>query len=75
MELAPNLVLTKEYVPIGVLLMIFESRPDVLPQVVALAFRSGNALLLKGGKEASNTNTALLGVVHKSLAEATGGRY
>jgi delta-1-pyrroline-5-carboxylate synthetase len=68
-ELADGLVLEEVRVPIGVLLVIFEARPDVLPQVAALAIRSGNGLILKGGKEALHTNTVLHGVITRTIEQ------
>ena len=63
MEIAPDLILEQVTAPLGVLLIIFESRPDALPQIASLAIRSGNGLLLKGGKEAARTNAALHQVI------------
>tara|TARA_B110000208_G_C11763008_1_gene427605 strand:+ start:117 stop:2021 length:1905 start_codon:yes stop_codon:yes gene_type:complete len=73
-ELAEGLELTKVTTPIGVLLIIFESRPDSLPQIAALALRSGNGLLLKGGKEAARSNAALHGIIAAAIERSSGGR-
>jgi len=58
-ELDEGLELTQVRSPIGVLLIIFESRPDVVIQIGSLALRSGNGVLLKGGSEATESNRVL----------------
>ena len=58
-ELDEGLILRKVQTPIGVLAVIYESRPDAGPQIAALAIRTGNSVLLKGGREAAHTNAAL----------------
>lgn len=62
-ELDDNLFLEKINVPIGVIGMIFEARPDALVQIASLCLKSGNCLALKGGSEAMNTNRALYKVI------------
>jgi glutamate-5-semialdehyde dehydrogenase len=68
-ELDDGLVLERVSCPLGLLGVVFESRPDALVQIVGLAWKSGNAVLLKGGREATTTNQALIAIVHGVLAE------
>jgi glutamate-5-semialdehyde dehydrogenase len=69
-EMDEGLVLSKESCPLGVVAVVFESRPDVVPQVAALALKSGNAILLKGGAEAARSNRALTTIWRNALAES-----
>jgi glutamate-5-semialdehyde dehydrogenase len=62
-----GLELTRVTCPLGVLGVVFESRPDALIQISALALKSGNAVLLKGGREARHSNAALLDAVQEAL--------
>ena len=57
--------------PIGVLLVIFEARPEVIANITALALKSGNAVILKGGKESTNSFAAIARVVSEALAATT----
>lgn len=66
-ELDDGLVLKKITSPIGVLGIIFEARPDVIAQISSLAIKSGNAVILKGGSEAKETNTAIYDVISEAL--------
>ena len=68
-ELAENLRLYRVSCPIGVIGVIFESRPDALIQISSLCIKSGNAVLLKGGREALRTNQVLCACVRKALEE------
>ena len=65
-----GLELTQVTCPLGVLAIIFESRPDAAPQIGSLAIKSGNAVLLKGGREAQRTNRVLVDALRNGLAEA-----
>lgn len=57
-------------IPLGVVAVIYEARPNVTTDIAALCLKSGNAAILRGGKEAINTNTALHAVVSGVLAES-----
>lgn len=69
-ELDEGLILSQVSAPIGVIAMIFESRPDALVQIASLALKSGNALVLKGGSEAANSNRVLAEVISEATVAA-----
>lgn len=69
-ELDAGLVLTQVRSPIGVVLAVFESRPEVAIKVGALALRAGNGLLLAGGAEAQASNEAFVACLHDALEDA-----
>ena len=69
-ELDEGLVLSQVTSPIGVIAMIFESRPDALVQIASLALKSGNALVLKGGSEAANSNRVLARIISEATEAA-----
>ena len=69
-ELSKGLILERKTVPIGVLGVIFESRPDAVMQISSLAIRSGNGVMLKGGSEANLTNTAIVKALQEGLNES-----
>ena len=64
---APGLRMQKVSVPLGVLAVIFEARPDAVTQIAALALKSGNAVILKPGKEVERTAVALVEVLRGAL--------
>ena len=68
-ELTEGLKLYRVACPIGVIGVIFESRPDALVQIASLALKSGNAVLLKGGREALRTNQVLCDCLREAAAE------
>jgi glutamate-5-semialdehyde dehydrogenase len=65
-----GLTLERVSCPIGVLLIIFEARPEVIANIAALAIKSGNAAILKGGKESMESFAAIANVVSKAIAES-----
>lgn len=67
-ELDQGLVLERITVPLGVLGVIFEARPDAVIQIASLAIRSGNGAILKGGSEANCTNEAIMEALKKGLS-------
>lgn len=69
-ELDEDLILTRISCPIGVIGVIFESRPDALVQISTLCLKSSNAVLLKGGSEAKETNKTLFEIIKVASEEA-----
>lgn len=68
-KLDEGLVLQRVRCPLGVLGVVFESRPDAVPQIAGLAFKSGNGVLLKGGREAGRSNAVLVEVLQEVLRD------
>ncbi len=68
-ELDDGLVLKRITCPLGVLGVIFEARPDAVVQIATLAIKSGNGVILKGGREAVRSCTALVAAIHQGLEE------
>ena len=70
MEITEDLNLYRVICPIGVIGVIFESRPDALVQIASLCVKSGNAVLLKGGREALRTNQSLAAAIRQALSDS-----
>jgi glutamate-5-semialdehyde dehydrogenase len=68
-ELDEGLILKRVTCPLGVLGVIFEARPDAVMQISSLAIKSGNGVILKGGKEAIRSCEALVKAIHQGLAQ------
>ena len=68
--LANGLDVEKRRIPLGVIASIYESRPNVTTDIVALALKSGNACILRGGKETLRSNRALVSLIHRAIGEA-----
>ena len=66
-EIADGITLKKISCPIGVIGVIFEARPDVIAQITSLAIKSSNVVILKGGTEASKTNTVIFNIIEGAL--------
>ena len=65
-----GLKIVQKRVPLGVVAMIFESRPNVSVDAFSLAFKTGNAIILRGGRDAIHSNTALIAVIRQTLVQA-----
>lgn len=67
--LGNGLKVSKQRIPLGVIAMIYESRPNVTVDAAVLCFKAGNSVVLRGGKEALNTNRALAESIHQALEQ------
>ena len=68
-ELADGLILKKISCPIGVIGVIFEARPDVIAQISSLTIKSGNAVILKGGRETNTTNSVIFELIKDAVSQ------
>lgn len=69
-KIRPNgIEVSKMRIPLGVIMMIYEARPNVTSDAAALCVKAGNTAILRGGKEAFNSNTAIANVLQKALVE------
>jgi len=66
---ATGLEIRRIRVPFGVIAVIYEARPNVTGDVTALALKSGNSILLRGGSEAINSNKAIVGIIREAIAD------
>lgn len=71
-DIAEGITLKKVSCPIGVIGVIFEARPDVISQISSLAIKSSNAVILKGGSEAVETNKVIFSIIEKTLNKIDG---
>ena len=70
MKRRPNgLLIGKKRVPLGVVGVIYESRPNVTADVAGLCIKTGNVCVLRGGKEAFRSNNAIVGIFHRAISE------
>ena len=72
LELDRDLILYQVSCPIGLIGVIFESRPDVVPQVMSLCLKSGNATIFKGGSEAGESNRTIFKILLKAIESTSG---
>jgi glutamate-5-semialdehyde dehydrogenase len=72
MEMDQGLVVNQVTCPIGVIGAIFESRPDAVPQISSLCLKSGNAVILKGGTEAQNSNKVIVNLLVEAMSKVPG---